>query len=76
MNRRRFLLTALAGAPAAPLAAWAQPVGKLWRVGYLSSSSVQRERVRAAAFQQGLRELGYLEGKNILIEERYAGGAL
>jgi len=76
MNRRRFLLTALAGALAAPLAAWAQPVGKLWRVGYLSSSSVQRERVRAAAFQQGLRELGYLEGKNILIEERYAGGAL
>ena len=75
MDRRRFLLTALAGALAAPLGAWAQPVGKLWRAGYLSSSSVQRERVRVAAFQQGLRELGYLEGKNILIEERYAGGA-
>jgi putative ABC transport system substrate-binding protein len=58
----------------APLLIGAQPVGKLWRVGYLSSSSAARERARVAAFQQGLRELGYVEGKSIFIEQRYAGG--
>ena len=59
---------------AVPLAIEAQPAGKLWRVGYLSSSSAERERTRVAAFQQGLRELGYLEGKSIVIEQRYARG--
>ena len=58
---------------AVPLAI-AQQGGKLWRVGYLSSSTAERERARLAAFQQGLRELGYLEGKSIFIEQRYAGG--
>ncbi len=58
----------------APLAAWAQDAGKVYRIGYLSSSSAERERARVAAFQRGLRESGYLEGKNIFIEQRYAGG--
>jgi ABC-type uncharacterized transport system substrate-binding protein len=58
----------------APLAAEAQQAEKVWRVGYLSSSSAERERTRVAAFQQGLRELGYSEGKSISIEQRYAGG--
>jgi putative ABC transport system substrate-binding protein len=56
----------------APLAA--QQAEKVWRVGYLSSSSAERERTRFAAFQLGLRELGYLEFKSISIERRYAGG--
>jgi ABC-type uncharacterized transport system substrate-binding protein len=42
----------------APLAAEAQQAEKVWRVGYLSSSSAERERTRVAAFQQELRELG------------------
>jgi putative ABC transport system substrate-binding protein len=74
MDRRRFLLTSLAATLAVPLAIEAQPAGKLWRVGYLSSSSAERERARVAAFEQGLQELGYLEGKSIFIEQRYAGG--
>jgi putative ABC transport system substrate-binding protein len=74
ISRRFFISTVTLGLLAAPLAAGAQPAGKLWRVGYLSSSSAERERARLAAFQQGLRELGYLEGKNISIEQRYAGG--
>src|SRR5688572_12070576 len=57
-----------------PLAIEAEQAANLSRVGYLSSSSAERERARLAAFQQGLRELGYLEGKSILIEQRYAGG--
>ena len=56
-----------------PLAAQAQQPGKIPRIGYLASSSAERERPHLAAFQQGLRELGYVEGKNIFIEQRYAG---
>jgi putative ABC transport system substrate-binding protein len=59
---------------AEPLAAEAPQAAKVWRIGYLSSSSAERDRARLAAFQQGLRESGYLEGKNIFIEQRYAGG--
>ena len=82
MDRRRFLLTSFAGALAAPLAAEAQQAGKVYRIGYLSPSSPSDpERLASpfgerglAAFQQGLRELGYVEGKNIAIEKRWAEG--
>src|SRR6267378_2303236 len=59
-----------------PLAAEAQPPGKVPRVGYLnpgSSSDPLRQR-RLEAFRQGLRELGYVEGQNIAIESRWAEG--
>lgn len=49
---------------------------KLARIGYLSYSSAEDDRVRIGAFQQGLRDLGYVEGKNIVIERRYAVGSL
>jgi putative ABC transport system substrate-binding protein len=52
----------------------AQQLGKVPTVGFLSSRSPGAEKSRLAAFQQGLQELGYLEGKNILIEQQYAGG--
>jgi putative ABC transport system substrate-binding protein len=52
----------------------AQQPGKVPRVGFLSSRSPDAERTRLVAFQQGLQELGYLEGKNVLIEQRYAAG--
>jgi putative ABC transport system substrate-binding protein len=74
VDRRGFLLTSLAGALAAPLAAGAQLSKPIVRIGFLSSSSAERERPRLTAFQQTLRELGYLEGQNIVIEPRYAGG--
>jgi ABC transporter substrate binding protein len=74
MDRRRFLLSSLAGALATPLAAGAQQPKTIVRIGFLSSSSAERERPRLSAFQQTLRELGYLEGRNIFIEQRYAGG--
>src|SRR5213595_2918615 len=74
MNSRRKLLVALsAGALAAPLACFAQQQrSKVARIGVLeatSSSANQREALIA-----GLRELGYVEGKNIIIEERWAEG--
>src|SRR4029453_12554132 len=59
----------------ATLTAGAQPQsGKVYRIGVLSSSSPAREEGYLAAFQQGLRDLGYSESQNILIDRRYAAG--
>ncbi len=57
----------------AVFAADAQPV-KAHRIGYLSSLSPSGGRPHFAAFRQGLRELGYVEGRNIAIEARWAEG--
>jgi putative ABC transport system substrate-binding protein len=59
---------------AAPLAAEAQQAGKVPRVAYLSASSAASATGVVEAFRQGLRELGYVEGRNILIEYRWADG--
>jgi putative tryptophan/tyrosine transport system substrate-binding protein len=50
----------------------AQQPKKVPRIGYLAISSVLASKARIQAFQQGLRELGYVEGKNIIIEWRFA----
>ncbi len=55
-----------------PLAAAAQQAGKAPRIGYLSPYSASAVSSRHEAFRQGLRELGYVEGKNIVIEYRFA----
>jgi len=73
MDRRRFLLTSLAGALAAPLAAGAQQATKVARVGYLATNPTPHFQ---AAFRQGLREFGYVEGRNLVIEDRDAAGKL
>ena len=52
----------------------AQQPTKVPRIGYLAANSFLANAARIAGFQQGLRELGYVEGKNILIEWRFAGG--
>jgi hypothetical protein len=68
MDRRAFI----AGSAIlilAPGAVAAQPE-RIWRIGYLSEGSVEKSRM--AAFRQGLRELGYVERQNLIIEERYA----
>jgi putative tryptophan/tyrosine transport system substrate-binding protein len=54
----------------------AQQPTKVPRIGFLSSASPSSFSVFTEAFRQGLRDLGYVEGKNILIEYRYAGGVL
>ena len=76
MERRTFMTLVSGGLLAAPFAAEAQPAGKVPRVGYLSPGSRSdplRQR-RFEAFRQGLRELGYVEGHNIVIESRWAEG--
>jgi putative ABC transport system substrate-binding protein len=62
------LLFALCGS------ALAQPAGKVPRIGYLTGTSVSGPSARVEVFRQGLRELGYVEGKNIVIEWRGAEG--
>jgi putative tryptophan/tyrosine transport system substrate-binding protein len=71
MDRRRFLLTSLAGVVAAPLTAEAQQAAKIVRIGYLSVDMAGNPHLRDA-FLQGLRDLGYVEGRNVVIEYRDA----
>jgi putative ABC transport system substrate-binding protein len=74
MHRRSFLLASLAGLVAAPLAAEAQTAGKLYRIVYLGNSSAALETDLVDSFRQGLRNLDYVEGRNIVIEYRWAEG--
>ena len=71
MNRLTFLCGLTLGALSIPLAAEAQQAGKVPRIGYLSAVSAETDKSRVAAFRQGLRELGYVEGETIVIEYRY-----
>ena len=75
MDRRMFIGTFAGGVLAAPLAVEAQQVGKVPRIGFLvvSSASDAANARWIEAFRQGLRDLGYVEGRNIVIEYRYAG---
>jgi putative ABC transport system substrate-binding protein len=52
----------------------AQQAGKVWRLGFLNPGSSPATDGRIATFRLGLRELGYVEGKDIMIERRYAEG--
>jgi len=69
-KRRRFLAALALGALAAPFAAFTQ--GKVWRIGILRSGSPPDTLVEA--FKEGLRELGYVEGRNLAIEYRWTEG--
>ena len=76
MKRRTFLGMIASGLLAAPLAAEAQPAGKVYRIGVLESTSPALNAANLAAFQQELRELGYVERQNYAIEYRSADGRL
>jgi len=70
----RLVVLAL-GVLLAPLAAEAPQAGEVPRIGFLDSVSPAPVAPRVEAFRQGLRELGYVEGKNLAIEYRYAEGS-
>ena len=72
MKRRNFI-TLLGGAAAAwPLAAHAQQRAKVPRIGYLGLGPASAWSSRVEALRAGLRDLGWVEGKNIVIEFRWA----
>jgi putative ABC transport system substrate-binding protein len=71
MNNRRKLVLALgAGALTAPLTSFAQQAGKVYRIGILSAGRFLPEL--GALFSEGLKELGWIEGKNVVFESRFA----
>jgi putative ABC transport system substrate-binding protein len=73
--KRREFITLLGGAAAAwPLAARAQQTGKVWRIGFLSAVARSAASGSYASFVQGMRELGYVEGKDFVIEWRSVEG--
>jgi putative ABC transport system substrate-binding protein len=74
MQRRTIGLLVILALAAAPLAAVAQPAGKVPKIGFLNQSSATAMARGFEAFTQDLRELGYIEGQNIAIEQRYAEG--
>jgi putative ABC transport system substrate-binding protein len=74
VERRTFLAGTGAVLLAAPLAAEAQPAGKVTRIGMLEPTSMALNAANLDAFRQGLRELGYVEGKNFVVEYRSADG--
>jgi ABC-type uncharacterized transport system substrate-binding protein len=74
VDRRAFISTLAGGLLAVPLAAEAREPGKVARIGMLSQGSPTFSPQLREAFRQQLRELGYVEGQNIVIEYRWAEG--
>jgi putative ABC transport system substrate-binding protein len=74
--RRREFITLIGGAPIWPLAAGAQPTNQIRHLAmYLANREDDPQgRVRVAAFQQALADLGWIEGRNLQIEWRWTGG--
>jgi putative ABC transport system substrate-binding protein len=76
MTRRKFI-TLIGGAASWPLAAHAQqPMAKLPTIGFLGSATLLVESQRVAAFVQRLRQLGWIENRNVAIEYRWAEGRI
>jgi putative ABC transport system substrate-binding protein len=69
-----LIVTIVLGLLAVPLAAEAQQAKKVFRVGYLYAGSSSFSAPVHVAFVQGLRDLGYVEGQNVIIEHRKANG--
>jgi putative tryptophan/tyrosine transport system substrate-binding protein len=74
MNRRAFMALIGGTAAAWPLAARAQQPAKLRTIGYLGSGTPSADSQNLAAFVQRLRELGWVDGRNVAIEVRWAEG--
>ncbi len=74
MDRRAFIAAVTGGLLAAPLVAEAQPAGKIARIGYLATNLRGSPPASHEAFLEALRGLGYVEGRNVVIEYRDAEG--
>ena len=78
MNQRRdFLVRLGAGLVVVPVACFSQAPGKTWRIGFLGAgerSTAAQPDANIEAFLRGMRELGYVEGRNLSVEWRFAQG--
>lgn len=69
------MITLVLALLAAPLAAEAQPARKVWRIGFLGDGPrAERAAISIEPLRAGLRELGYVENQNVVIEERWSEG--
>jgi len=76
MNRRRFVGSLAGSLAIARSITEAQPAAKVHRVGFLLGASGESVASLFHAFNEGLREFGYVEGRNIVFEQRYAAGRM
>jgi putative tryptophan/tyrosine transport system substrate-binding protein len=76
MDRRTFILAVGSSLLALPFASQAQTPAKVWRIGMLETTSTTLNAANLEAFRQGLRELGYAEGRNLIIEYRSTDGRI
>jgi len=74
VKRRQFIVMGVAGLIAVPKATRAQPSGGPPRIGFLNNLNPNLASASTEAFQRGLRDLGWIEGKDITIEYRWADG--
>ena len=74
IDRRTFIGRLVGGILAGPLAAQAQQAGKVYRIGYLSTPTRESVEHGLQAFLRKLRELGWVDGQNLIIEYRWAEG--
>jgi putative tryptophan/tyrosine transport system substrate-binding protein len=74
--RRREFITLLGSAAAWPVAASAQQAAKIYRIGFLANDPTIPAQPAGRAFLDGLRESGFIEGKNVIIDRRFAEGRL
>ena len=76
MRRREFIEVIAGAAIALPTAARTQPAGKTYRIGFLANDPAIPTQPAWRAFVDGLRENGFVEGKNVVIDRRFAEGRL
>jgi putative tryptophan/tyrosine transport system substrate-binding protein len=74
MGRRAFISTLAGGFLAAPLAAGAQQAAKIYRIGLILTGTPTETGHLIKALSDGLRELGYVEGRNVVFEKWFAEG--
>ena len=70
----RLIAAVFLFATCAPVLVEAQEPSRVWRIGFLGAGSYSSADPRVEALRQGLRELGYAEGRNLAFEFRWAGG--
>jgi putative ABC transport system substrate-binding protein len=74
MDRRTFIGGVAGGLVATPLAARAQQGGRIYRIGLLETIPATQNAANLDSLRKGLRDLGYVEGRNLIIEYRSAEG--
>ena len=76
MRRRDFVGVIYGAGLALPFGAAAQQSGKIWRIGDVEGSTPEISGIFARALEESLADLGYVQGRNVVLSHRFAGGRL